>query len=231
MYQQNITSPEVFRATAILDYTHPLIYTLLDQLNHAVLGDRAFLQAAHSHLARTIRPTYSLDEFQPASETLRKRQGSCSQRMACWEAIARGYGIGTQVRALWVDGRFWHPRFRFVRPFIPKRILLAWPQFLLDGVWTDFDELYGSTSELIAQAPPGFTNTDESLFEAIQHTAVDFLGKSCRDDRACPTAAYDLSRFVLADGGFFTTRDALFAHFGSLHQSWRGKAFTILFGG
>lgn len=65
------------------------------------------MQAAHRYLAAAIRLVYTLDEFQPASETLKERRGSCSQRLACLGALARARGTGTRVRARWVAGRFW----------------------------------------------------------------------------------------------------------------------------
>ncbi|SEK66054.1 hypothetical protein [Nonomuraea pusilla] len=68
-----------------------------------------------------------MNERQPASRTLALGRGSCSQRLAVLEAVARACGVATRVRGLLVDGRFWHPRFPLLRPLVPGRVVLAWP--------------------------------------------------------------------------------------------------------
>ena len=221
--------PENLKAKAILDIQHEEVQKLAKKLAQEELPDRLRLRKAHSLLAAILRPVYSVDEWQRASKTLLKRQGSCSQRMTCLEAVARAIGIPTRVRAIYVEGSFWYPRFRFLRPFIPKRILLAWPQFYLGGTWVDFDELYAPMAQLAATATRGFSNDLESLFEAVQDTPVDFVGKTC--GMACARAEYDLSRFVLDNRGFFNTRDELFEHLGSLEQTLRGRLFEMALGG
>lgn len=117
-------------------------------------------------LLEFVKPIYTVNELQPASHTLRKRMGSCSQRMACLEALSRAAGIATRSRALRVSGRFWYPRFRGLSMFIPRSILLVWPQFYFDGAWVDFDELYGSPEDLARRADHGFSNDGESVFDA-----------------------------------------------------------------
>jgi hypothetical protein len=216
------------KATAILDIDHQEVRRLAKALIQPGQSDRIYLQSSHLRLSELIRPVYSVDEWQPVSKTLRKTQGSCSQRMACLEAVARAAGIPTRVRALYVKGTFWYPRFRLARPFIPKRILLVWPQFFLQGMWVDFDEIY-SPIEQLAATQHGFRNDGESLFEAVRHTPVDFLGKTC--GLACAKPEHDLSKFVLDDAGFFDTRDEVFERFGSFQHTLLGHAFEAVFGG
>ena len=97
--------------------------------------------------------------------------------MACLEAVSRDMDIPTRSRALLVSGKFWYPRFQLFRAFIPEKILLVWPQFFLENAWVDFDELYGPATELAAKAEHGFGNDVESIFDAVDHTAVDFMAK------------------------------------------------------
>lgn len=228
----NEIQPSNLTATPIMDYERPLcrqtIATLKNENSNK--SKKVFLQNAYHHIQKTVKPIYTLDEFQPASKTLEKKQGSCSQRTACLETIARGNGIPTRVRALWVDGKFWYPRFSLVSRFIPKRVLLAWPQFNLDGTWIDFDELFAETSEMVKQTKSGFANNGETLFEAIAHTTVDFLGKSKKCMGFCDPTQFDLSKFVISDEGFFDTRDELYSKHYSLHRSWQGKMFTLVYG-
>jgi len=217
------------KPTAILDIQHEEVQKLAKMLAREELPDRIRLQKAHSLLAAMLRPVYSVDEWQRTSKTLLMRKGSCSQRMACLEAVARAVGIPTRVRAIYVEGSFWYPRFRFLRRFIPQRILLVWPQFFLEGTWVDFDELYAPMAQLAATATRGFSNDRESLFEAVQDTPVDFLGKTC--GMACAKPEYDLSRFILDNRGFFDTRDEVFEHLGSFHRTLRGRLFEMVLGG
>jgi hypothetical protein len=148
--------------------------------------------------------------------------------MAVLEAVARSAGIGTRSRALWIDGQFWAPRFPRLRYALPRRVLLAWPAFFLDGSWVDFAELYGSLPELAERSHDGFTNaTSETLFEAVKRTAVDWFGQT----RSLHTGACDLAAFVVADDGPFPSRDAVFEACGLLVHHPKGWLFEALFGG
>jgi hypothetical protein len=222
-------NPANLKTTAILDHQNPAICDLATRLRGERREDRQLLQAAHRSLVESVKPVYSLDELQPASRTLRRGRGSCSQRMACLEAVSRACGVPTRSRALQVSGRFWYPRFRIFRAFIPNRILLVWPQFFVDGIWVDFDELYAPAAVLAEKAEHAFRNDGESIFDAVDHTPVDFMAKTCGAGCACSN--FDLSRFVLADEGFFDTRDEVFERFGSFHTAIRGRMFEILYGG
>lgn len=223
-----ISQPANLKATAILDIDREEVRRLADALVQPGCPDRIFIQRSHLRISQMVRPIYSVDEWQPVSKTLRKKRGSCSQRMACLEAVARAAGIPTRVRALHVKGSFWYPRFLFSRPFIPRRILLVWPQFFLQATWVDFDEIYSPVAQL-AGASHGFKNDGESLFEAVRNTPLDFLGKTC--GLACAKPEHNLSRFVLNDAGFFDTRDEVFERFGSFQHTLRGRMFEVVFGG
>jgi transglutaminase-like putative cysteine protease len=214
--------------TAILDFDHKEVRELLATLLTPDAPGRLFLQRAHRHLAQTVRPVYSVNEWQPVSRTLQKGRGSCSQRIACLEAVARAAGIPTRVRAFRVKGSFWYPRFGLTRYFIPKQILLVWPQFLLHDAWLDFDELYAPLEQLAATAARGFTNAGESLFEAVGDTPIDFLGKTC--GLACAKPEHDLSKFLVRNEGFFDTRDEVFQRLGSFQFTLRGRVFEAVFG-
>lgn len=225
--------PANLAATAILDFEHPRVRALANELGAGDPSPREYARRAHRAISERVRPVYTVDELQPVSATLAKGRGACSQRLACVEALARARGVGTRVRALRVDGRFWAPRFGPMRVFIPGRILLAWPQLWLDGGWVDVDELHASTADLVARGDGGFANDGETMFDALAHTAVDFLGKSkqCGAGCALNVTAYDLSKHVLADEGFFDTRDELFARLGLLSRTLRGRAFELVYGG
>ncbi|MFC7030815.1 transglutaminase domain-containing protein [Nonomuraea rubra] len=193
-------------ATPILDWRHPRVQALLTELRNLAPGtERAFLIAAHRLIAARVRPVYAMNDQQPVSTTLRLGRGSCSQRLALLEAVARGRGISTRVRGLLLDGRFWRPRFPRLRVLIPRQVVLAWPEFLLDGRWVAVSELYGELNAL--RAGGRFTNTGrETLFDAIARTAVDWDGATC--------SSCDLSGQVRADLGYFDSRDDLFEQHG-----------------
>ncbi len=217
------------QATLILDHQEAIIRDLAMRLREREPEDRKLVQSAHRYLVEFVKPIYTLDELQSASQTLRERHGSCSQRMACLEAVSRACGVPTRSRVLRVSGRFWYPRFQMFRACIPSRILLVWPQFFVDGTWVDFDELYGPATELAGRAVHAFRNDGESIFDAVDHTPVDFMAKTCPLGGA--RSSFDLSRFVLADEGFFDTRDKVFEHFGSFQTTLRGRMFEVLYGG
>ncbi len=197
-------------ATAILDWEHPLVAGLVTRVRHITAPLDApldTLRAAHRIVAREVRPVYSVEDGRRASRTLALGRGSCSQRMAVLEAVARATGVPTRVRGLLVDGAFWYPRFPRLRPLVPEQVLLAWPEFRIEGTWVPVGELFGEPSGV-----GGFTNRgSETLFDAVARTGI-------RWDAPAPgcdgTAACDLSARVRVDLGYFTSRDDLFARHG-----------------
>lgn len=215
-------------ATAILDFADRNVAALARELRVLHPVDREFVRAAHAEITRRVRPVYSLDELQPASLTLRKSRGSCSQRMAVLEALARAAGIATRAHVLWVAGRFWYRRFvPLFSIFIPRRILLVWPEFWMEDSWLGLEEIYGTLDQLAALGPDPFANDGESLFDAVTRTPIDFRGRTC----ASCGGKYDLSHFVVGDGGTFASRDDVFALHRSFQHSVRGRAFELIFGG
>jgi hypothetical protein len=115
-----------------------------------------------------------------------------------------------------------------LRFFLPKRTLMPWPQFFIEGSWVDLDELFGPITELAANSPikHAFTNRGESLFDAVRYTPVDFFGKL----KGTRYASFDISKVVAEDGGIFQTRDELLAQ--EKKAGWLGRLlFNTLYGG
>ncbi len=193
-------------ATPILDWGHHDVARLYEDIAEgAIQSAQEFLVSAHRSVAATIRAVYGLDDRQPVSVTLSRGRGSCSQRLAVVEALARRRGIATRVRGLVLRGEFWYPRFRHLRAVIPKSVLLAWPEFLIDGRWQDISEIVAPAA--VSSVQP-FTNTgEETLFDAIGRAPISW-GKSISCD------CLDFSEFVDRDLGTFESRDKLFEEFG-----------------
>jgi hypothetical protein len=209
------------RATPIMNYGDARVQGVLARISEGRPAPREFVRIAHKHLSDVMRPIYSVAETQSASETLRINGGSCSQRMACLEALARAYGIPTRVRALWLDKKFWAERLPLLRPIMPRKTLMPWPQFRLDSVWVDFDEIFDSMADLAANAKHKFTNAGESLFDAVHDQPVDLLGKS---------SSCSLAVFVVGDDGFFDTRDELLEKLDD--RTWIGRIiFNLTYNG
>jgi len=193
-------------ATPILDHdsaeiTH-LVYRA--RMLSPIRDQAAVLEAAHSIIRDEVRPVYALEEETPASRTLTRGFGSCSQRLAILESVARSIGVATRVRALLIDRSFWYPRFPRIGCVLPDRILLIWPEFDIHG-WRSASELFGSIG---CRGGGSFTNRgSETLFEAAGRCAVDWDGRT-------EGSAFDLSRFVRADFGYFTNRDDAFDSLG-----------------
>jgi len=221
--------------TRILDWQHPNVSSLLRHLdmptNTQDASDAcrtAALRQAHRWIATAVRPVYSVQDERPVSQVLRRRRGSCSQRLAVLEAVARATGVATRVRGLLVDGSFWYPRFPQTHRLVPHQVVLAWPEFHIEDLprngrptapWLTVSELFGGLDELNEAGGGGFTNTGpETLFEALSRTAIDWDGAT-----VCPATgpSCDLSAYVRTDLGHFDSRDALFAQHG---QSLCGTA-------
>jgi hypothetical protein len=200
--------------TPVLDWRHQRVQHLLAAARAAAPepGECALLQSAHRLISEQVRPVYALNDTQPVSRTLARSVGSCSQRLAVLEAVARAAGTPTRVRGLLVDGSFWYPRFPRMRPLVPDTVVLAWPEFRVGHTWLNVSELYAPLDALSEANPRGFTNTGpQTLFEALSSTAVDWDGSTCGSD-SC--SSFDLSAHVREDLGRFSSRDELFAAHG-----------------
>ncbi|MGI5321006.1 transglutaminase domain-containing protein [Actinomadura nitritigenes] len=213
--------------TRILDWDHPRARSVVGSIGVAAPDGEgpaakvAALRHAHRWISEEVRPVYSVEERRPISRVLRLGRGSCSQRMAVLEAVARAWGIPSRVRGLVVDGTFWYPRFPRLRRLVPDQVVLAWPEFRIDGLpdvdhtaapWLPVSDLFGGAGESRGRTAGGFTNAGpETLFEALSRTSVDWDGAT-----ACPASdgSCDLSAYLLTDLGHFDCRDELFAQFG-----------------
>ncbi len=225
-------------ATRILDHTSAEVQSLLRDCHRSTAqGDATgVLRVAHGLIAGRVRPVYAVDDTQPVSQTLRRGRGSCSQRLAVLEALARAVDVPTRSRGLLLDGRFWYPRFPGLRAVVPDEVVLAWPEFRLDGAWLDSSALLAAPS-LRAGAEDGvqFTNTgEETLFEAVGRGAIrwDAAPGSATDGHDQPQVGCDtcsLSRWVLAELGRYDSRDELFtAHGQTLCWPARTAAGPVL---
>ncbi|MFG3498796.1 transglutaminase domain-containing protein [Streptomyces sp. NPDC047928] len=127
-------------ATPILDRGHPRVAALVADARNAAgpeAGARDLVAAAHGLIQERVRPVYAMDDTQPVSRTLARGRGSCSQRLAVLEAVARAFGVRTRVRGLVVDGSFWYPRFPRTRYLVPSEVVLAWPEFRFEDEGED----------------------------------------------------------------------------------------------
>lgn len=194
--------------TPILDGGDPVLLDLGARLRAGAGSDLEFLREAHRWIQQRIRPVYSLNETQPASVTLAKGRGSCSQRIALLEALARGAGIATRSEALLIHGSFWHPRFRHLRHAVPARILIAWPDFFVDSAWTNLSDLFVADGK---DPAPAFANQGgETLFDAIATGSAHWVASGCAEGSCMPGDLAQVDRSL----GRFADRDAVFARYG-----------------
>lgn len=182
--------------TRILDWRDPRVGALVRDLELPPgAASVESLRRVHGWIAATVRPVYSVQDERPVSEVLRCGRGSCSQRLAVLEAVARATGTPTRVRGLVVDGTFWYPRFPKLRPLVPDQVLLAWPEFHVtagagDPAWLTASELF----DPLDGPDGGFTNAgSETLFEALSRTAIDWDGAAAAPS-ARPTPPRATSR-------------------------------------
>ncbi|PJI93973.1 transglutaminase-like domain-containing protein [Luteimicrobium subarcticum] len=195
------------RATRTLDHGSDEVTALVARARAAAGSPEPvmLLRVAHEIVGREVRPVYGVDERRPASRTLRDGRGSCSQRLAVLEAVARATGVPTRARGLLVDGRFWYPRFpRLVRA-VPRHVVLAWPELYLDGRWLPVDEVLGADAGV---AEPFTNDGPETLFDAVARTRVAWDAPTCLD------GACDLTEHVVRELGRYMSRDELFARHG-----------------
>ncbi len=193
--------------TSILDHDAPRIRGLVARATETAVSRDVVhvLASAHAIIRDEVRAVYAMQETTPASLTLARGFGSCSQRLAVLESVGRAIGVATRVRALLIDRSFWYPRFPRAGFALPDQMMLVWPEFQVNGSWRPASELFGPIG---CRGGGEFANHGaETLFEAVGRCAIDWDGRATDD-------AYDLSRFVRADHGYFADRDEAFARLG-----------------
>lgn len=109
----------------------------------------------------------------------------------------------------------------------PTAFCSPWPQFYLGDAWLSVEALFGSLTSLATKNPFAFVNDAESLFDALEHTAVDFSSETA----GCAAGQCDLSQYVISDAGVFASRDDLFAKIPLFQCTLRGRAFEMIYGG
>src|SRR5689334_19887444 len=163
--------------TKILDWERPALIPLRDLVHVDERSDQLnLLRHAHGVIANSIRPVYSVREDIPVSKIIGRGRGSCSQRLAVLEAVARASGIPTRVRGLLLDGRFWHPRFPHLSGLVPNEVVLAWPEFGLSEGWLSVSELFDNSCGLTRSTAPFTNDAGETLYDALARTAIDWDG-------------------------------------------------------
>lgn len=177
--------------TRVLDWRSDPVQGLATAIGEPETSDAAalwsWLGRAHERVAAAIRPVYAMNERQPASRTITRGRGSCSQRFAVLEALARSRGIATRTHAVVLPGEFWAGRFRGLTWLIPDEVVVALPEFRLDGWRTSRGCLAGGCDT--GEPRGAFTNDSaETLFEAVARGAM-------------PT------HLVIHDLGYFDVRD------------------------
>lgn len=206
--QTSVDTPGSTAPTPILDHDTATIGALLEHARATAASDDALgiLEVAYTVIRDEVGPRYAMEELTPASRTLARGFGSCSQRLAVLESAARGLGMPTRTHALLIDRAFWYPRFPRLRALLPPEIVLVWPEFAVAGEWRPAAELFGPIG---CRSGGRFRNSGaETLFEAVGRCAVSWDGRGAADD------PYDLSHFVRTDLGRFTDRDEVFERFG-----------------
>lgn len=209
--------------TPILDFGSPIVeefVSLLDDLGDMVPRDKVVV--FHGLIARETVAVYGLEETQPVSTTIANRRGSCSQRLAVLEALARRAGIATCVEGIVVAGSFWYPRFPYMRPFLPREVVIAWPSFPLDDEWVDVSAVIHRTDDDTFCV---FENRGEAtLFDALPSAPISW--SAATSDAPCN----DFSAFVLRSLGIFDSRDQLFEAHGQTFGFASRRAISLCSG-
>lgn len=109
------------------------------------------------------------------------------------------------MEGLVLRGEFWYPRFRYLRPVVPDRVLLAWPSFLVGGDWIDASAAF--THGCDVQSADFANRGNDTLFDAAARARI-------RWDADATSGCVDLSRYVVQSLGAFDSRDELFGTYG-----------------
>ena len=196
----------LLRATALLDYSHPAIRSLVDARGWPSLSSFERIGAAHTFVRDEIAFGYNRDDAIPASAVLREGYGQCNTKATLLMALLRALDMPCRLHGFTIHKSLQ----RGVVPEIayriaPEDILHSWVEIEWEGRWVNLEGF-------ILDAP--FLASLQREFKDRSSLCGYGAGTDClADPRTDWTGAdtYIQRTGINCDLGLFDDPDALYA--------------------
>lgn len=128
------------RETAMLDYSHHDIQTLISSNGWIGLEEFARIKAIYNFVRDEIRFGYNVDDDISASQVLLDGYGQCNTKGTLFMALLRASDIPCRIHGFTIDKRLQKGAMTgLVYQCAPEKILHSWVEVFLEGIWYDLE--------------------------------------------------------------------------------------------
>jgi transglutaminase-like putative cysteine protease len=128
------------RATAVLDFEHPRLRSVVDRRGWLDLPEMDRVGAAYDFVRNEIPFGYNASDDIPASAVLADGYGQCNTKTTLLMALLRSQGIPCRFHGATIDKRLQHGV--MVAPlywFAPRSIIHSWAEVFAGGRWVGLE--------------------------------------------------------------------------------------------
>jgi len=210
----NTLAKALYQPTAMLDFNHATIQTLITQQQWQKLTEYEAIGVIYHYVRDQINFGYNADDRLSASEVLRDGYGQCNTKGTLLMALLRGVGIATRFHGFTIYNELQRGAIpNYIFGFAPKKIIHSWVEVYHQGRWINL-EGYIVDKAYLQQIQRGFVNTSNENNEFSGYAiATKCLATPDIDWRGEHT--YIQREGIADDFGEYTQPDDFYASYGS----------------
>jgi len=126
--------------TAMLDFNHPKIQSLIEQRNWRALTEYEVIGEIYNYVRDEISFGYNADDRISASQVLTDGYGQCNTKGTLLIALLRAVGVKTRFHGFTIFNELQRgaiPNYLFA--IAPKRIIHSWVEVFYNGRWINLE--------------------------------------------------------------------------------------------
>lgn len=210
--------------TAMLDFNHPQIQTLIEQKKWHLLSEYEVIGAIYNYVRDQVLFGYNADDRIPASQVLSDGYGQCNTKGTLLIALLRAVGIATRFHGFTIYNELQRgaiPNYLFA--IAPERIIHSWVEVFYDGRWINL-EGYILDKGYLEQVQRRFADQSKSFSGYAIYTKC--LAKPDVDWKGEDT--YIQSEGIADDFGVYKQPDDFYKQYGSNLKGIKKVVFRYL---
>ncbi|MPY21327.1 transglutaminase-like domain-containing protein [Shewanella sp. YLB-07] len=209
--KQNEITKQHLQTTAMLDFKHPSIQSLVDKRDWAQLSQYDAIGAIYTYVRDEIQFGYNADDRLSASQVLKDGYGQCNTKGTLLMALFRAVGIPSRFHGFTIFNELQRgaiPNYLF--SIAPKRIIHSWVEVELDNRWINL-EGYIIDSDYLAQVQQSFGKQCQQFSgfgiatKSLSNPDIDWRGED----------TYIQSEGIADDFGLYIQPDDFYKSYGS----------------
>ena len=128
------------KETAMLNYSHPTIRTLINKKGWRDQPEFERLKAIYNYVRDEILFGYNVDDNIPASKVLKDGYGQCNTKGTLFMALLRACDIPCRVHGFTIDKKLQKGAMTgFVYKRAPQNVFHSWVEVFFEGRWYELE--------------------------------------------------------------------------------------------